>query len=33
MLRRRDDTADVTDRPYNNLLRRLEAGDYALLAP
>ena len=33
MLRRRDETADVTDRPYNNLLRRLDAGDYALIAP
>ena len=33
MLRRRDDTALVIDRPYNNLLRRLDADDYALIAP
>lgn len=33
MLRRRDETAIVLDRPYNNLLRRLEADDYALIAP
>src|SRR6202045_3819118 len=26
-------TADGIERPYNNLLRRLSAGDYALLAP
>jgi Crp-like helix-turn-helix domain len=26
-------TADGMERPYNNLLRRLSAGDYALLAP
>lgn len=33
MLTRRNPTAEVTDRPFNNLLRRLNAGDYALLAP
>jgi DNA-binding transcriptional regulator YhcF (GntR family) len=33
MLMRRQEAADVTDRPYNNLLRRLNAADYALLAP
>jgi DNA-binding transcriptional regulator YhcF (GntR family) len=33
MLMRREDAVDVTDRPYNNLLRRLSAADYALLAP
>ncbi|WP_024511188.1 Crp/Fnr family transcriptional regulator [Bradyrhizobium sp. ARR65] len=33
MLRRRDETAVVIDRPYNNLLRRLDADDYALIAP
>jgi len=33
MLRRRDDTLMVIDRPYNNLLRRLDADDYALIAP
>jgi hypothetical protein len=33
MLTRRDPTAEVTDRPFNNLLRRLSAEDYALLAP
>src|SRR6201993_4713014 len=27
------DTADGIERPYNNLLRRLSAGDYGLLAP
>jgi hypothetical protein len=32
MLRRVEDAAEVTDRPYNNLLRRLDADDYALLA-
>ena len=26
-------TEDVTDRPFNNLLRRLNSADYALLAP
>jgi DNA-binding transcriptional regulator YhcF (GntR family) len=29
----REKTTDVTMRPYNNLLRRLSAGDFALLAP
>ncbi len=33
MLTRRDQTAEVADRPFNNLLRRLNAADYALLAP
>jgi len=33
MLKRRDESAEVIDRPYNNLLRRLRADDYALLAP
>jgi hypothetical protein len=33
MLMRRDGAAEVTDRPYNNLLRRLDCPDYALLAP
>ena len=30
---RREHAADVSDRPFNNLLRRLNAADYALLAP
>jgi hypothetical protein len=33
MLTRRDQTADVVDRPFNNLLRRLNPADYALLGP
>src|ERR1700746_198588 len=33
MLRRPDYTAEVIDRPYNNLLRQLNADDYALSAP
>jgi hypothetical protein len=33
MLTKRDETAEVADRPFNNLLRRLNAADYALLAP
>ena len=33
MLTRRDPTAEVADRPFNNLLRRLNAADFALLAP
>ena len=33
MLTRRDQTAEVADRPFNNLLRRLNAADFALLAP
>src|SRR5215475_7190213 len=32
MLTRRDQTAEVTDRPFNNLLRRLNPADYTLLA-
>ena len=30
---RRDKAAAVADRPYNNLLRRLSAADFALIAP
>jgi hypothetical protein len=33
MLTKRDPAAEVADRPFNNLLRRLSASDYALLAP
>jgi len=33
MLTRRDQNAEVTDRPFNNLLRRLNVADYALLSP
>ncbi len=33
MLERREQTTEVSDRPFNNLLRRLNAADYALLAP
>lgn len=33
MLTRRNPTAEVTDRPFNNLLRRLNTADYALLEP
>ena len=33
MLTKRDPTAEVADRPFNNLLRRLNAADFALLAP
>jgi hypothetical protein len=33
MLTRRDPKAEVADRPFNNLLRRLNTADYALLAP
>jgi hypothetical protein len=33
MLTRRDPKAEVADRPFNNLLRRLNAADFALLAP
>src|SRR6201991_3665975 len=33
MLTRRDQAAEVADRPFNNLLRRLNPADYALLAP
>ena len=33
MLTRRDVTAEVKDRPYNNLLRRLNRADFALIEP
>ncbi len=33
MLKRRDDTVGIIERPYNNLLRRLDLDDYALIAP
>jgi hypothetical protein len=33
MLKRRDDTLGIIERPYNNLLRRLAVDDYALIAP
>lgn len=33
MLTQRDQTTEVTERPFNNLLRRLNAADYALLEP
>jgi len=33
MLTRRDAAAEVGDRPYNNLLRRLDRTDFALLEP
>ena len=33
MLTRREQPAEAGDRPFNNLLRRLSSGDYALLAP
>jgi hypothetical protein len=33
MLTQRDQKAEVADRPFNNLLRRLNSADYALLAP
>jgi hypothetical protein len=33
MLTRRESTAEVIDRPFNNLLRRLNGADYSLLAP
>ncbi len=33
MLMRREETAKIDDRPYNNLLRRLSAADYALIEP
>ena len=29
----RNKSADAVDRPFNNLLRRLNSADYALLAP
>jgi hypothetical protein len=33
MAAQRGDTQDSSDRPFNNLLRRLNAGDFALIAP
>ena len=33
MLARREQTAELIDRPFNNLLRRLNPADYASLAP
>lgn len=33
MLTQREQTADAADRPFNNLLRRLNSADFALLAP
>jgi Crp-like helix-turn-helix domain len=33
MLTRRDPAAEITDRPYNNLLRRLSRADFALIEP
>jgi len=33
MLARLDAAAEVTDRPYNNLLRRLDRADFALIEP
>jgi hypothetical protein len=33
MLTRRERTIEAGERPFNNLLRRLNGGDYALLAP
>lgn len=33
MLTRWEQTTEVNDRPFNNLLRRLNAADYTLLAP
>ncbi|WP_044539331.1 Crp/Fnr family transcriptional regulator [Bradyrhizobium sp. LTSP885] len=33
MLVKRTELAGTTDRPFNNLLRRLNAADYALIAP
>jgi Crp-like helix-turn-helix domain len=33
MLTRRDPAAEVSDRPYNNLLRRLNRADFALIEP
>jgi DNA-binding transcriptional regulator YhcF (GntR family) len=33
MLTRREDAAEVNDRPYNNLLRRLSPADFALIEP
>jgi Crp-like helix-turn-helix domain len=33
MLTRRDQTTEVAERPFNNLLRRLSRADYALIGP
>jgi len=33
MAERREQASEATDRPFNNLLRRLNAGDFALIAP
>jgi len=33
MLTRHERTSEASERPFNNLLRRLNGGDYALLAP
>ena len=33
MLTRRDAAAEINDRPYNNLLRRLHRADFALIEP
>src|SRR5215469_8256357 len=33
MLARLDAAAEITDRPYNNLLRRLDRADFALIEP
>ena len=33
MMRDSEGTAEVDDRPFNNLLRRLNAADFALIAP
>ena len=33
MLTRREAAAEVNDRPYNNLLRRLDRADFALIEP
>jgi DNA-binding transcriptional regulator YhcF (GntR family) len=33
MLTRRDPAAEISDRPYNNLLRRLDRADFALIEP
>src|SRR5580698_10859389 len=33
LVKRENPTQEVSDRPFNNLLRRLNAVDYALIAP
>jgi hypothetical protein len=33
LVKRENPTQEVSDRPFNNLLRRLNAADYALIAP